>query len=174
MNSNNNYQTSGGIGFTGALAILFIGLKLVGAIKWSWLWVLSPIWIPPGIFVGALAAIVAVEVIQEIAEFISDKIESTIDFIGNKMEAGLNFIKNKISPKDLNKKHHKELQNQSIEQINFNNNRDDKPIITKNTDEMTTREKRSILEKQKQNFLDQPKSDECNLGMGQYSKKIKY
>ncbi len=27
------------------LAILFIGLKLTGHIAWSWIWVLSPIWI---------------------------------------------------------------------------------------------------------------------------------
>ncbi len=38
--------TYGGIGFTGALAILFIALKLLGKIDWSWWWVLSPLWIP--------------------------------------------------------------------------------------------------------------------------------
>jgi fatty acid desaturase len=38
--------TSSGIGFGGALALLFIGLKLGGVIEWSWIWVLSPIWIP--------------------------------------------------------------------------------------------------------------------------------
>ncbi len=27
------------------LACMFIVLKLVGTIKWSWIWVLSPIWI---------------------------------------------------------------------------------------------------------------------------------
>lgn len=32
--------------FLPALAILFIALKLMGYIAWSWLWVLSPIWIP--------------------------------------------------------------------------------------------------------------------------------
>lgn len=37
---------SGGIGFFGMLAILFIGLKLTGYISWSWLWVLSPLWLP--------------------------------------------------------------------------------------------------------------------------------
>jgi hypothetical protein len=37
--------TSGGIGFTGLLTILFIGLKLTGYITWSWWWVLSPLWI---------------------------------------------------------------------------------------------------------------------------------
>ena len=38
-------NTNGGIGFTGLLTILFIGLKLSGKIDWSWWWVLSPIWI---------------------------------------------------------------------------------------------------------------------------------
>ena len=42
----NNNKTSVGIGFNGFLALLFIGLKLCGVISWSWLWVLSPIWIP--------------------------------------------------------------------------------------------------------------------------------
>ncbi len=37
--------TSGGIGFTGLLTIVFITLKLLGVINWSWLWILSPIWI---------------------------------------------------------------------------------------------------------------------------------
>lgn len=35
-----------GIGFAEALALLFIGLKLGKVITWSWLWVLSPIWLP--------------------------------------------------------------------------------------------------------------------------------
>lgn len=37
---------SGGLGFTGALTIAFIVLKLAHLIEWSWLWVLSPTWIP--------------------------------------------------------------------------------------------------------------------------------
>jgi len=37
--------TSNGIGFTSALTILFIALKLLGKISWSWIWVLSPLWI---------------------------------------------------------------------------------------------------------------------------------
>jgi len=31
--------------FTGLLTILFIGLKLTGYIDWSWVWVLSPVWV---------------------------------------------------------------------------------------------------------------------------------
>lgn len=40
-------SSSSGIGFTGLLTVLFIGLKLTGYITWSWWWVLSPLWIVP-------------------------------------------------------------------------------------------------------------------------------
>lgn len=43
--SKSNNNNSGGIGFTGLLTVLFIGLKLTHVIDWSWWWVLSPIWI---------------------------------------------------------------------------------------------------------------------------------
>ena len=37
--------TSGGIGIVGVLTIIFVVLKLVEVISWSWWWVLSPLWI---------------------------------------------------------------------------------------------------------------------------------
>ena len=40
-----NKTTNSGVGFTGLLQIAFIVLKLVGIIKWSWVWVLSPTWV---------------------------------------------------------------------------------------------------------------------------------
>ena len=43
MESNNG--GGGGIGFFSVLTIVFIILKLVGVIDWSWVWVLSPTWI---------------------------------------------------------------------------------------------------------------------------------
>lgn len=33
----------------GILGLIFITLKLTGHIAWSWLWVLSPFWIPLGL-----------------------------------------------------------------------------------------------------------------------------
>ena len=36
----------GGIGFCGLLAIVFITLKLLGRISWSWWWVVCPLWMP--------------------------------------------------------------------------------------------------------------------------------
>lgn len=42
---NNRAVGGGGIGFAGLLTIVFIVLKLCKIINWSWVWVLSPIWI---------------------------------------------------------------------------------------------------------------------------------
>lgn len=52
----NTSSSSGGIGFAGLLTIVFIALKLTGHIAWSWLWVLSPLWIPLS-FVAAIAIV---------------------------------------------------------------------------------------------------------------------
>ena len=45
MNSETKISYSGGIGFTGLLTIVFVILKLLEKIDWSWWWVLSPLWI---------------------------------------------------------------------------------------------------------------------------------
>ena len=42
---NNKEVKTVGLGFADALTLLFIALKLNGHITWSWIWVLSPIWI---------------------------------------------------------------------------------------------------------------------------------
>ena len=46
MRRNESASTTCGIGFTCLLQIAFIVLRLCGVIKWSWLWVLAPTWIP--------------------------------------------------------------------------------------------------------------------------------
>ncbi|PST43546.1 hypothetical protein CYV15_08700 [Riemerella anatipestifer] len=43
MSKNTN---NGGIVFFGLLTLVFITLKLIGYIGWSWWYVLAPIWIP--------------------------------------------------------------------------------------------------------------------------------
>jgi len=42
---NNKEVKTVGLGFADALTLLFIALKLTDHITWSWIWVLSPIWI---------------------------------------------------------------------------------------------------------------------------------
>jgi multidrug efflux pump subunit AcrB len=46
----NNNSSSGGIGFCGLLAIVFITLRLCNMIEWSWWWVLCPLWAPFSVF----------------------------------------------------------------------------------------------------------------------------
>ena len=49
---------SKGISFSGLLTILFIALKLCKVIDWSWVWVLSPLWIDLGL--GIIAILIAI------------------------------------------------------------------------------------------------------------------
>ena len=52
---NNKAEGGGGIGFAELLTIIFIVLKLCKVINWSWVWVLSPLWIS-----AALAILISV------------------------------------------------------------------------------------------------------------------
>lgn len=47
-----NVGCSGSIPVT--LFIVFLVLKLVGVISWSWLWVTSPLWIPLALVVAVI------------------------------------------------------------------------------------------------------------------------
>ena len=51
-------SSSSGIGLTGLLTVLFVGLKLTGYITWSWLWALSPLWIPLAIGITVFIVLV--------------------------------------------------------------------------------------------------------------------
>lgn len=53
--SRNSNNRGGCLGICEVLTIVFIVLKLVKVIDWSWLWVLSPEWI--GITVGVVLVI---------------------------------------------------------------------------------------------------------------------
>lgn len=58
MRERHSTTVNGGIGFTGLLTIVFIVLKLLGLITWSWVWVLSPIWIDAILVVLLLAVLI--------------------------------------------------------------------------------------------------------------------
>ena len=58
-----NNTSKGGVGIATILTIVFVVLKLVGVISWSWVWVLSPLWI-------SLAAIIIIFLIFMIAMII--------------------------------------------------------------------------------------------------------
>lgn len=51
---------NGGIGFLGVLQILFIALKLLGIINWSWWLVLLPLLISVGISLIAIIVFIIV------------------------------------------------------------------------------------------------------------------
>lgn len=68
--SKNSEWGSTGIGFFGAMFLLFLGLKLGGVIDWPWIWVFAPLWGP---VVLALAIIAIVLIVAGlIAVFIKD------------------------------------------------------------------------------------------------------
>ena len=55
---NKNNLSGGGIGIGTILFIVFLILKLTGAISWSWVWVCAPLWIPIALIVVGLLIIV--------------------------------------------------------------------------------------------------------------------
>jgi len=57
----NQSNTGGGVGFCGLLTIIFITLKILDKIDWSWWWVLSPIWISSALVIfGLIMAIIVI------------------------------------------------------------------------------------------------------------------
>lgn len=62
MSKNQIRQSSGGsISFMSLLTIAFIVLKLCSVIKWSWWWVLAPMWIPTLLVIVALVIAVILD-----------------------------------------------------------------------------------------------------------------
>jgi hypothetical protein len=64
MSSGTSSSSSGGIGFTGLLTIVFIVLKLLHKIAWAWWLVLSPLWIAAAIVLLVILAIIVIAVVK--------------------------------------------------------------------------------------------------------------
>ena len=62
-----NQVKSHGIGFFGLLTIVFITLKLLGKITWSWFWVLSPLY-PTLILAIIILILILITVILKLRE----------------------------------------------------------------------------------------------------------
>ena len=60
MNDNKTVVRSGGLGLGGVLLVVFVVLKLVGVISWSWIWVLSPLWIGIALWVVLFVVIILI------------------------------------------------------------------------------------------------------------------
>jgi hypothetical protein len=65
MKTTNSPTSSSGIGFTGLLQILFLGLKLTGYINWPWWQVMLPTIIPFGFVILVLLVLGAVILIDK-------------------------------------------------------------------------------------------------------------
>ena len=68
MNDTSFNTTGGGIGFVGLLTIVFITLKLLGVITWSWVWVLAPLWISLAIGIIAILVILVIAVVMTLID----------------------------------------------------------------------------------------------------------
>jgi len=63
--ANSTNSNSGGIGFVGLLTIVFITLKLLDVIQWSWWWVLSPLWISALVVVAFILIVLVAYIFKE-------------------------------------------------------------------------------------------------------------
>jgi hypothetical protein len=52
-----------GLKFPQILTLIFITLKLLGKIAWSWWWVLSPMWLPVVVILGLFVGIPIIAVV---------------------------------------------------------------------------------------------------------------
>lgn len=77
MEKKERATSRGGIGFTGLLTIVFIVLKLTGVIEWSWVLVLSPLWISAALSV--VFVIVAIVVYRKRVAKLADAAVSEED-----------------------------------------------------------------------------------------------
>lgn len=57
---------SGGMKFCDVLLIVFIVLKLCKVINWSWWWVLSPFWIPLGLYIALIIVVLIARLIYKL------------------------------------------------------------------------------------------------------------
>ena len=61
--------------FPTLLTLLFIGLKLTNYIDWSWLWVLSPLWLPIVLATSiGLIALIVIIIIELFKPFTGKKV----------------------------------------------------------------------------------------------------
>lgn len=58
--SSSHASARGGVGFLGLLTIVFIVLKLIGIISWSWIWVLAPLWM--GFVLGIIILLICIPI----------------------------------------------------------------------------------------------------------------
>lgn len=63
----NNLNSSNGVGFLGLMFLIFMTLKIMGYITWSWWWVSAPLWVP---FIIVLMIILIFLLTETLIEFL--------------------------------------------------------------------------------------------------------
>jgi hypothetical protein len=61
-------QPTQGINFLGALALLFIALKLTHTIDWSWWWITAPLWMPLAFALGLVATVLGLVAVSHLVD----------------------------------------------------------------------------------------------------------
>lgn len=75
MKQETKVNVNGGVGFLGLLTIVFITLKLLGIIKWSWWLVLLPAFIPTIVFLILGLSVITIYIIKLVYYSIKERKE---------------------------------------------------------------------------------------------------
>lgn len=85
MNDNEKkVLVQGGTSLSSMLLVLFIALKLLKVIDWEWYWILSPIWIPIGLWILIIGLCLLIPIAIIVIDAIWTSIESWIHTRKNK------------------------------------------------------------------------------------------
>jgi hypothetical protein len=60
-----NESKSGGVGICTVVGIVFIILKCCGVLNWSWVWILSPFWIPVALVIFLLIILGIIKALED-------------------------------------------------------------------------------------------------------------
>lgn len=102
----NPVVVNGGVTPLSLLGVVFIGLKVMGYITWSWVWVLAPFWIPlclAMLIVAAALIIIAIAATRGPVTEASEKIAATTETPSESKEETTEEVKEK-KPRRKSKK----------------------------------------------------------------------
>ena len=63
---NNNSNSSSGVGLLGLMFLIFMTLKLMCYITWSWWWVTAPLWVGFAIILTIILIFLLIEFLKKI------------------------------------------------------------------------------------------------------------
>lgn len=81
----NSAAAGGGISFSGVLFLIFMTLKLMHVIDWSWWWVTAPLWAPLALVLAFFAFILAICIFVGLAFVVTATVAALMDMIKGKL-----------------------------------------------------------------------------------------